>query len=106
MLEALDIIVQVLSGYLHLSQKGFIHRDLKPANILFKEGIYMIGDFGFAVLAGKIKSTNNEYNVGSPLYMAPEALEDSKYNFSTDMWSIGILLYEMLKGTTPWYASD
>lgn len=57
--EAIDIISQVLSGYLHLSQSGFIHRDLKPANIFYQNGVYMIGDFGFAVLARTIKSTNN-----------------------------------------------
>jgi calcium-dependent protein kinase len=58
LLESLDIISQVLSGYLSLSQKGFIHRDLKPANILIKNGVYMIGDFGFAALAGTIKSNS------------------------------------------------
>lgn len=94
----------MLSGYLHLSQSGFIHRDLKPANIFYQNGVYMIGDFGFAVIARTIKSTNNEYNVGSPLYMAPESLQNNKYNFSTDMWSIGVILYEMIQGKTPWYA--
>ena len=106
LIEALDIISQVLSGYLFLSKKGFVHRDLKPANILYKDGVYMIGDFGFAVLAGTIKTVNHECNVGSPLYMAPESLENNKYNFSTDMWAIGIILYEMIKGKTPWYAVD
>ena len=55
LLETLDIISQVLSGYLSLSQKGFVHRDLKPANILCKDGVFMIGDFGFAALAGTMK---------------------------------------------------
>ena len=59
LIEAMDIISQVMNGYLYLSQKGFIHRDLKPANILYDSGFYMIGDFGFAVLASTIKSTKN-----------------------------------------------
>ena len=56
--EAVDIISQILSGYLHLSQCGYIHRDLKPANILYKNEAYMIGDFGFAILAGSIRSSD------------------------------------------------
>ena len=59
-----------------------------------------IGDFGFAIFAdGKVKS---RYNVGTPLYMSPETLIDNVYSPSTDIFSIGIMFYELMTGTTPW----
>jgi serine/threonine protein kinase len=77
-----------------------LHRDLKPANILLGEGGWKIADFGFAMLTeNKIKS---RYNVGTPLYMPPEALVESIYSPLSDIFSVGIILYELLVGRTPW----
>ena len=66
---------QILTGYLNFAQKDIIHRDLKPANILITESQQLkVADFGFAIkVADALKS--NKYNVGSPLYMAPESLK-------------------------------
>jgi serine/threonine protein kinase len=65
---------QIISGYLNFSNKQIIHRDLKPANILVAENHSLkIADFGFAIKVEEA-AKSNKYNVGSPLYMAPESL--------------------------------
>lgn len=71
--EATGFLQQMIAGYLHLWRKEIIHRDLKPANILMKEGLLKIADFGFSISA-KEAMRPSKYNVGSPLYMAPESL--------------------------------
>ena len=73
--EATNFIQQIIVGYLNFAKKDIIHRDLKPANILVAENhLLKIADFGFAIkVAEALKS--NKYNVGSPLYMAPESLK-------------------------------
>ena len=86
-----------------MHRQSIIHRDLKPANIFLKSGEIKIADFGFAM-----KSTDGKkyysYNVGSPIYMPPEALNENKYSFKSDIWALGVIFYEMLTGKTPWKA--
>ena len=66
---------QILIGYLNFARRDIIHRDLKPANILItEERMLKIADFGFAIKAVDAPKSN-KYNVGSPLYMAPESLK-------------------------------
>ena len=80
--------------------KNIIHRDIKPANILKGKDQWKIADFGFAIKSElEIKS---RYNVGTPLYMPPEALVNNLYSNKSDIFSVGILLFEMLMGSTPW----
>ena len=91
-------------GYINLAENGFLHRDLKPANILLKDKIIKIADFGFAK-----KATSNPketVNVGSPLYMSPEALQGNIYTAKNDIWSVGVILYEILHGKAPWACSN
>ena len=91
-------------GYINLAESGFLHRDLKPANILLKDKIIKIADFGFAK-----KATSNPketVNVGSPLYMSPEALQGNIYTAKNDIWSVGVILYEILHGKAPWACSN
>ena len=66
-------MVEIVKGYKALKISGIVHRDLKPANILMKEGVPKIGDFGFATTP-HTRPTMPNVNVGSPLYMSPEAL--------------------------------
>lgn len=66
-------------------------------------GKVKIADFGFAVKEENIKKECS-YNVGSPVYMPLEALNQNMYSFKSDIWAIGVIFYEMLTGKTPWRA--
>lgn len=81
-----------------------IHRDLKPANILIKDGVCKISDFGFA--KNTKKNTFLRSIVGTPLYMSPQLLKGTRYTSKADLWSIGLIYYEMLHGCTPWLANN
>lgn len=97
---------QILTGYLNFARKQIIHRDLKPANILITESQELkIADFGFAIKAIDAPKSN-KYNVGSPLYMAPESLKKNEYTLKTDVWALGVIFFEMLTGQTPWKAKN
>lgn len=86
-------------GYLHKS--NIIHRDLKAANILVTAaGKVMICDFGVSALLVTASSKRNTL-VGTPHWMAPEVAHASSYDTKADIWSLGILIYEMIKGSAP-----
>ena len=101
--EAIEFLKQIVSGYIDIFSQRIIHRDLKPANIFLKDGKIKIGDFGFAMKHSESKKFSS-YNVGSPIYMPPEALNENKYTYKSDIWAIGIIFYELLTGRTPWKA--
>ena len=102
-LTVLPIATQLVAGYLDIYRRGILHRDLKPANIFMRGDILKIADFGFAVKLEDVKKNSN-YNVGSPLYMPPEALNQNRYSYKSDIWALGIIIYEMLTGKAPWKA--
>jgi serine/threonine-protein kinase len=90
-------------------QVGIIHRDLKPANILINdEGLLKIVDFGVAAAAtsGDTQLTKTGYVFGSPKYMAPEQILGKKVDHRADIYSVGVILYEMLTGTPPYTKGD
>lgn len=91
-------------GFLCIAESGFLHRDLKPANILLRDKTIKIADFGFAKRASN--NPKETVNVGSPLYMSPEALQGNIYTIKNDIWSVGVILYEMLHGKAPWTCSN
>lgn len=74
---------------------------MKLANIFINSGMAKIADFGFAKKSHS-SFEKEKYNVGSPLYMSPEALKKNIYSIKNDIWSIGIIVYELLHGETPW----
>jgi serine/threonine-protein kinase ULK/ATG1 len=82
------------------------HRDLKPANILISDGVSKISDFGFAKNLEYGENTIMRSIVGTPLYMAPQILNKQTYTNKSDLWSIGLIFYEMIYGFTPWPANN
>lgn len=97
---------QLLSGFCELVKQKIIHRDLKPANILIHEGVYKIGDFGFAKYVDNFGTQMLKSCVGSPIYMAPQILQRTQYTTKCDIWSLGIIFFQMIHGYPPWKARD
>lgn len=97
---------QLANGLKYLDQNNIIHRDIKPRNILLtnKRRVLKIADFGFAKQSKEISLYDTI--CGSPMYMAPEILDrgNEKYDGRTDLWSIGMILYEMLYAVHPYQA--
>lgn len=84
---------QIIIGYLNFAKKDIIHRDLKPANILVSQNQCLkIADFGFAIKVEEA-AKYSKYNVGSPLYMAPESLKKNEYTLKTDIWALGVIFF-------------
>ena len=105
--EALLYFRQIIEGFKILYQNKIIHRDIKPANILLHEGVAKITDFGFArVIEGDMETSGQFSKVGTPLYMSPQILNEQRFSAKTDIWSLGMMLYEMLYGKTPWTAES
>jgi len=104
--HALDIISQVLEGISYAHSQGFIHRDLKPSNIIIDlNGNVKIMDFGISKSIDEIESIT-QYNArpGTLLYMSPEQLSGNEVTIKSDLYSLGITLYEMLAGIYPYDA--
>jgi len=98
-------IAQAL-GYAH--KRGFVHRDVKPANILFREdGSAVLSDFGIAKsISGGTQMTQAGWAVGTPSYMSPEQALAKPVDARSDLYSLGIVFYEMLTGARPYQAPD
>jgi serine/threonine protein kinase len=86
----------VCCGVAHIHEQGIIHRDLKSQNIFIDgEGHYKIGDFGIGRVLSKQTDFVSTFSHGTPLCMSPELLENKPYNTKTDVWALGVILYEM-----------
>jgi serine/threonine protein kinase len=100
--QAIDYGIQIAEGLAAAHEKGVVHRDIKPENIMIrKDGIAQIMDFGLAKLRGASRLTKEGSTVGTAGYMSPEQVQGHDVDNRSDIFSYGVLLYEMLTGTSP-----
>lgn len=101
--EALHFITQIMKGLAHAHGRGIIHRDIKPHNIMvLRDGSVKVADFGIARLMTSNHSTMTQEALGSVHYISPEQARGSRIDARSDIYSAGVVLYEMLTGRLPY----
>ena len=104
---ALSLALQTAEALCHAHEKGIVHRDIKPANIMvLANNVAKLTDFGIARLRSQESQTQTGMRMGSPLYMSPEQVLGHRADPRSDIFSLGIVLYEMLTGRTPFGGSS
>ena len=100
--QAIDYAIQIAEGLAAAHEKGIVHRDIKPENIMIrKDGIVQVMDFGLAKLVGVSRLTRQGSTVGTLGYMSPEQVQGQDTDHRSDIFSFGVLFYEMLTGRSP-----
>ena len=104
-LDALRLIRPMADALGYAHKKGLVHRDIKPSNILLRpDGSPVLADFGIVQTGGATKLTRAMATIGTPEYMSPEQAQGLPLDGRSDLYSLGIVLYEMLSGTVPFKA--
>lgn len=105
--DAVYFTMQILRGLQHAHDKGIVHRDVKPQNIMvLADGTIKVADFGIARFARSNQRTITDMAIGSVHYISPEQARGEKTDEKTDIYSVGVILYEMLTGKLPFDADS
>lgn len=100
--EAIQIAAQVCEGLAHAHEKGIVHRDIKPHNIMSTlDARYKLADFGISRTTGSSTITKTGYVMGSVHYFSPEQARSKNVSYQSDLYSLGVVLYEMVTGEIP-----
>jgi serine/threonine protein kinase len=97
--DVAHVVQNVLQALVHVHEHDIVHRDIKPGNIFFENADYKLGDFGAALYLNESESIQNQ-NLGTLWYISPESL-NMVYSTTSDIWSLGIMTYELLSGEMP-----
>lgn len=97
-MEITNVLVEVYDALEYLNTQAILHRDLKISNVLLHDGHCKLADFGFSIRSDKLF---RDVPIGSPAYMSPEGLIGNLYGPKTDVWSFGLLIFELLTGKVP-----
>jgi tetratricopeptide (TPR) repeat protein len=103
--EALEVATQIADGLAKAHKEGVVHRDIKPGNVMLTEDGVRILDFGLATFVDALKLTAENTPFGTPAYMSPEQVRGQAADGRSDVWAVGVVLYEMLTGHPPFRGS-